>query len=143
MGYRGSCACGAVTATISAEPVVVRQCWCRQCQQVAGGGPTHNVLFPTDAVTMSGPTAQHAYMAASGNTLTHEFCAECGTPVLARSSARPHFRVFRLGFLDAGHGLSPSVAIWTDDAPDWAVIDPRLEQVRQQPAPPPDPSTKA
>jgi hypothetical protein len=92
---------------------------------------------------MSGPTAQHSYVAASGNTLTHEFCAECGTPVLARSSARPQLRVFRLGFLDAGHGLSPSVAIWTDDAPDWAVIDPRLEHVRQQPAPPPEPSTKA
>ena len=38
---------------------------------------------------------------------------------------------------------TPTVAIWTQDAPDWAVIDPRLEQVRQQPAPPPPPSTKA
>ncbi len=141
--YQGRCACGAVKASIAAEPVVVRQCWCRQCQQVAGGGPTHNVLFPTDAVTLHGETGTHDYQAASGNILTHEFCAACGTPVLARSSARPHFRVFRLGFLDADHGLAPSVAIWTQDAPDWAVIDPRLEQVRQQPAPPPPPSTEA
>lgn len=137
--YSGQCACGSVRMRIEAEPVTTRQCWCRQCQQLSGGGATHNVIFPTRAVTLLGQTGEHSYVAASGNTLTHEFCAQCGTPVLSRSSARPHFRVVRLGLLDAGHGLRPDMAIWTDEAPGWAVIDPSLETFPQQPPAPPLP----
>jgi hypothetical protein len=40
--------------------------------------------------------------------------------------------VFKLGFLDAGHGLRPTSAIWTSEAPDWAAIDPALEQHERQ-----------
>ena len=43
----------------------------------------------------------------------------------------------RLGALDAGHGLKPDAAIWTEDAPQWAMIDPALEQWPRQPPPPP------
>jgi hypothetical protein len=138
MNRAGRCACGAVTAMISGEPAAVRQCWCRQCQQAASGGPTHNAMFNTADVDLSGELASHAYLAASGNTLTHYFCAQCGTQVYAQSSARPQFRTVRLGFLEPGHGLRPQMAIWLDDAPDWAQIDPAIEHHPQQPpAPPP------
>jgi hypothetical protein len=134
--YHGRCQCGAVTAVIGGEPVAVRQCWCRQCQQLAGGGPTHNAMFPTDEVTFSGELSSHAYVAASGNTLVQSYCGACGTPVMAQSSARPHLRTIRLGFLDSGSGLKPQTAIWTEEAPDWAQIDPGPEHYPQQ-APPP------
>ena len=142
MAYTGSCACGAVTATISADaPVAVRQCWCRQCQQVAGGAATNNAIFPTDSVDLAGELATHAYVAASGSTLTHSYCPKCGTPVMAQTSARPHFRTMRLGFLTPGHGLAPNAAIWTSDAPPWAAIDPALEQFAAQPPAPPPPTS--
>lgn len=139
-GFRtGRCSCGAVTARISGEPAAVRQCWCRQCQQAAAGGPTHNAMFNTADVALQGELATHAYPAASGNTLTHYFCAKCGTQVYAQSSARPQFRTVRLGFLEPGHGLRPQMAIWLDDAPDWAVVDPEIEHFAQQP---PIPTTR-
>ena len=135
--YSGRCACGRVSVDITAEPVTVRQCWCRQCQQLSGGGATHNAMFPTEAVTLTGGTAEHSYIAASGNTLTQEFCPRCATPVLGRSSARPQFRSVRIGLLDQGHGLKPATVIWTDEAPRWATIDPALERYERQPPPPP------
>jgi len=142
MPFTGSCACGAVTAAISAEaPVAVRQCWCRQCQQAAGGGATNNAIFTTDSETVTGELATHAYTAASGNTLTHSYCPKCGTPVMAQTSARPHFRTMRLGFLDVGHGLAPDAAIWTGDAPPWAMIDPALQQFEAQPPAPLPPAS--
>jgi hypothetical protein len=134
--YHGQCQCGAVQATISGEPLATRQCWCRQCQQLAAGGPTHNAMFHTADVVLSGALATHDYVAASGNTLTQSFCARCGTPVMGQSSARPQFRTVRMGFLDAGHGLSPQMAIWTAEAPPYAVIDPALEQHAGQPPAP-------
>lgn len=136
--YSGRCQCGAVSATIAGEPLAVRQCWCRQCQQVSGGGATTNALFKTADITLIGKLARHDYLAASGNTLSQRFCAACGTPVMGESSARPHMKAVRVGFLDGPHGLAPQMAIWTDDAPGWAVIDPALERhARQPPSPAP------
>ncbi len=134
--YTGRCACGAVTATIDGKPVTVRQCWCRQCQQIAAGSPTTNAIFATEAVAITGELATTSYVAASGNTLTQSFCRECCTPVMAQSSARPQFRTVRLGFLETPHGLAPEAVIWTEDAPAWAVIDPQLDQFARQPPPP-------
>lgn len=136
MPYTGSCACGAVSATIAGEPVAVRQCWCRQCQRLAAGSATTNAMFATDDLVLTGELSTASYVAESGNTLTQSFCGACGTPVMGQSSARPQFRTLRLGFLDDAQGLKPTVAIWTDDAPAWAHIDPAMETFpRQPPAP--------
>ena len=138
MTYTGQCLCGAVTLTIEAEPLGVRQCWCRQCQKLAAGGATTNAIFPSEAVVIAGETAASSWPAASGNTLTFHFCPACGTQIYGQSSARMHLKTTRLGVLDQPHGLRPQMVIWTDDAPEWAVIDPALEQWPQQPpAPPP------
>jgi hypothetical protein len=136
MTYTGRCACGAVTARIEAEPIRVSQCWCRQCQYAAAGGGTNNAVFPADAVKVEGRLAERRYVADSGNTVVQSFCPECGTPVLGYSAAREQIRVFKLGFLDEGHGLRPTAAIWTSQAPEWATIDPALEQHAGQANPP-------
>lgn len=136
MGYTGRCACGQVTLAVAGEPIATRQCWCRQCQQIAGGGPTHNAMFASGDVAIDGRLASHAYLADSGNTLTQWFCPDCGSPVYSQSSARPHIKTLRFGVIDAPHELRPQMAIWLDDAPAWAMIDPALEQHRRQPPAP-------
>lgn len=134
--YTGRCACGAVTTTIAEEPLGVRLCYCRQCQQIAAGGATTNAIFRSDGMELDGRLGTHSFTAASGNTLTQHFCPQCGTPVYGQSSARMHLRSIRLGFLDEDHGLKPDTIIWTEEAPDWAVLDPDLDRYPQQ-APPP------
>ena len=63
MSYQGRCSCGKVVLAISGEPVATRQCWCRQCQRIAVGGPTHNAMFRTEHVAIEGTLASHAYLA--------------------------------------------------------------------------------
>lgn len=140
MTHTGRCACGAVTLAISGEAIATRQCWCRQCQQIAAGGPTHNAIFKADDVVVTGALAASEWPAASGNTLTFSFCPACGTQIYGQSSARPHLKTVRFGAIDEPHGLKPEVVIWTDEAPAWAVIDPALERWPQQP-PAPAPSS--
>ncbi len=131
--YTGRCACGKITLSIAADPVGTRQCWCRQCQQIAAGGPTHNAIFPAEAVGVEGELASAEWKAASGNTLTFHFCPACGTQIYGQSSARMHLKTVRLGAIDQPHGLKPQMAIWVSEAPDWAQIDPGIEQYPQQP----------
>jgi len=136
MTYSGRCNCGAITATIDGKATWVRQCWCRQCQKIGCGSGTINALFRASAIALSGELSWAAYTAESGNQVERGFCAECGTQILGRNSARPDAQVVRLGFLDVPHDLAPTSAIWVDEAPSWAQIDPALEQfARQAPAP--------
>lgn len=139
MSYLGRCACGKVTLALAGEPIATRQCWCRQCQQIAAGGPTHNAIFRTEDVTINGDLALHSYTAASGNTLALWFCPSCGSHVFGQSSARMHLKTVRLGVIDQPHALKPQMAIWLDDAPEWAIIDPTLERFPRQPPAPPIP----
>lgn len=134
--YGGRCGCGRVTLEIAGEPALVRQCWCRQCRRIVAGSPANNAAFRTEDVTIAGELASHTYVAASGNALTQWFCPSCGVHLTAQSSARPHLLTVRFGVLDEPHRLKPDTAIWTDDAPDWAVIDPTLDHHPRQPPPP-------
>ena len=137
MSFTGHCACGAITLAIAADkPVGTRQCWCRQCQQIAAGGPTHNAIFLAEDVEVSGDLSSSSWASASGNSLTFSFCPSCGTQVYGQSSARMHLTTVRLGVLDEAHGLRPEMAIWTADAPDWAQIDPAIEHHKGQPPAP-------
>jgi hypothetical protein len=136
MTYTGRCACGAVTLGIEGEAIATRQCWCRQCQQIAAGGATQNSIFPAEAVQFTGELAESSWTAASGNTLTFHFCPRCGTQAYAQSSARPHLKTVRLGFIDVPHDLRPEMAIWLAEAPAWAQVDPDIPKFDQQPLAP-------
>lgn len=96
----------------------------------------HNVFFPADALSTTGDIATHRYVADSGNEMWFSFCPQCGTQLFAGSAARPHLRAVRFGAIDFPNDLRPMMAIWTSRAPQWAVLDPALEQYETQPPPP-------
>ena len=136
----GRCLCGAVAFRVDAEPLAVRTCWCRDCQHLAANG-TVNMLVPAAALAVSGVVAGYAMAAASGNTITREFCPACGSHLFAHSDARPQLRVVRVGNLDAPSSVRPAANIWAASAPEWACLDPALERVQGQPVPPASPGS--
>lgn len=136
MERHGQCLCGSVRFTLTGEPLVVRLCWCRDCQHLAANG-TVNLLVRTDGLSVTGTLAEYTRTAASGNEVIRQFCPTCGTHLFGRSDARPGFRIVRVGNLDDPSSVRPSMQIWTASAPAWACLDPALEQVEGQPAPPP------
>ncbi|WP_436434965.1 GFA family protein, partial [Enterococcus faecium] len=54
MSISGGCLCGAVKIAISGDPLDVVQCWWRQCQRRASGGPTQNAIFKSCDVSITG-----------------------------------------------------------------------------------------
>lgn len=67
MAHNGQCLCGQVRFTIDAEPQGARMCWCRDCQRIASGSATVNVLFDEAAVHYEGAVATFDMVADSGN----------------------------------------------------------------------------
>jgi hypothetical protein len=124
-----------VRYTVAADPIATRVCWCRDCQYLAAGSATVNVVFPASAVTITGPLREHVKTADSGNRMHRQFCEHCGSPVTSMSEARPHLLILRAGTLDDPEIAKPSQTIWTDSAPSWACIDEALPKTAKQPPP--------
>ena len=131
----GGCLCGAVRFRSTAPPIATRYCWCRDCQHIAGGNATVNVLFPSDAVTIEGDLTGYESLAASGNRMLRRFCPNCGSPIASQTEARPHILIIRAGALDDPNLAEPAGSIWVSSAPRWACIDPDLPQIPGQPPP--------
>ena len=128
----GRCLCGAVTFTVTGEPLTTRVCWCRDCQHIGANG-TVNMVVPAEALQVHGTLTEYTLTADSGNRLTRHFCPGCGAHIHSVSSARPHLRVVRVGNLDDPSSVRPTMNVWTRSAPAWACLDPALEQIAQQP----------
>ena len=105
------------------------------CQYFAAGSATVNLVFPSAAVTMTGPLRDYSSMADSGNRMHRQFCECCGTPVTSKSEARPHLTILRAGTLDDPELAKPALTIWTGSAPSWACINKALPRTPGQPPP--------
>jgi hypothetical protein len=127
MAHGGGCLCGQVRFSIEAEPMGARMCWCRDCQRIASGSGTVNVLFPEEAVCFTGEITTIERKADSGNTVERGFCPKCGSQLYSRTIDPKGTPVrIRAGTLDDPELMAPQAIIWTDSAPSWAVLDPEL-----------------
>lgn len=136
MKIEGGCLCGAVRYVATAEPMVVRACWCRVCQYFGSGNATNNLAFAKDAVTISGKLQDYPSTADSGRKMHRGFCPTCGVHVTSEAEERPHMIIIRGGTLDDTALGKVQASIWTKSAPRWAVIDPHLPQFEGQPPAP-------
>lgn len=138
MAHTGHCFCGQAQYRIDAEPVGARTCWCRDCQYIACGSASNNVLFPADSVQFEGTISTIEKIAASGRRIERGFCPECGSQIYARTMDAPAVPIrIRAGTLDNPELMAPRDVIWASSAPGWAVIDPDLPAFPEQPPAPP------
>jgi hypothetical protein len=134
MAHTGSCLCGQVTFSIKGEPSGARACWCRDCQKIASGSATVNILFAEDDASYSGEMTTLSLIADSGNTVERGFCPKCGSQMYSKT-VKPTGMPMRVraGTLDDPEIMPPSALIWVQSAPSWATLDPALSWHGQGP----------
>ena len=91
----GGCACGAVRYRSDADPMIMLNCHCRDCQRATGGGYAAIVVVPKASVKLDGAPKYHRGTADSGNGVQRGFCAACGSPIAITLDSKPEiFGVF-------------------------------------------------
>ena len=60
----GGCLCGDIRYRLTAEPVVSRICWYRDCQHLSSNG-TVNAVFPSASVDVTGTLSEYVSAADS------------------------------------------------------------------------------
>lgn len=120
----GGCQCGAVRYRISASPLSVYNCHCRDCQRSSGG--THSISMPTrrdDFEHVTGAITTFDKSADSGRVVRMLGCANCGTKLWNEPLASPAMVVVKAGTLDDPGWAVPVGNIWTNSALPWVRID--------------------
>jgi hypothetical protein len=56
----GGCNCKSIRYTIDADPIMVAQCHCRNCQRQSGSAFSVNVVVANPAVTVTGTLTDYA-----------------------------------------------------------------------------------
>ena len=125
--YTGGCACGAIRYEISAEPLVMNDCQCHDCQHTSGTGHGSYLTFPSrNDVKVTGTAAHWDMVADSGNVKTRAFCPACGSPVYLTFAAMPDFFTVHAASLDDPARYKPQMVTYRARGHAWDVVDPAL-----------------
>lgn len=132
--YTGGCACGAVRYEIPAEPMVMADCQCRDCQRRSGTGHGSYLTFAgRKDVKISGRATHWDLVADSGNVKIHAFCPVCGTPVYLTFSFMPDLFTVHAASLDEPDRYSPQMVFYKARGHAWDFIDPALTAFERMP----------
>jgi|SRR5688500_4124730 len=132
--FAGGCACGAIRYQSTAEPAMMLHCHCRDCQRSSGGPFSSFVIVPAEAFKLlQGSLRFHASPSEAGGMTRRGFCADCGTPIVAKSDSVLQFAAIRTASLDDLGWFSPQVDVWTSDAQRWDQMNPALPKFEKYP----------
>ena len=118
--FEGRCDCGAVTYSMSSEPIVVHCCHCSECQRQTGSAFVLNAIIETDRVELSGDVSEVTLPTGSGKGQVITRCAHCGVAVFSNYKVRMgKLRNVRVGTLDQPGRFAPDVHIFTKSKLPW------------------------
>jgi hypothetical protein len=118
----GGCACGAVRYKLTAAPLIVHACHCRDCQRVTGSAFVINLWMERKSVEGADAKRLKSFRLAGGTGKPHEvfFCRDCGVYLWSVYSGAPgDFLFVRAGTLDNPRAVTPDVHIFTRSKLPW------------------------
>lgn len=117
----GGCACGKARFRVEGAPIMVHNCYCRQCQQQTGSTSVVNAFWESDRVEhLSGELVEFAVPGGSGEAHTIARCNHCGTALFSYYGRMGRLMTgVRAGTLDDPGSVTPDVAIFLAEAMPW------------------------
>lgn len=118
----GGCACGAIQYECSADPVLMLNCHCRDCQKASGSAYAAIVVLPKSAVQISGEPLQ------AGKAIERGFCPNCGSQVTLKLERLPDILGLQAGSLVDPSIYRPAMDVFTVSAQPWDHMDPTVQK---------------
>jgi hypothetical protein len=129
--FSGGCACGAIRYESSAEPAMMLNCHCRDCQRSSGGPFVSFVVVPKEGFKfVQGSPRFYDSPSDAGGHVHRGFCSDGGSPVMGKVDVAPDIVAIRSASLDAPSLFQPQMDVWTSDAQPWDYMDPALPKLK-------------
>lgn len=124
----GGCACGAVRYEILAEPVLMMNCHCRDCQRVNGSAYAAIVVVADQVIRTNGELDCFRLVGDSGNETRRKFCRRCGGQVAVEMDIMPGRIGVHAGTLDDPAHYRPLLDLYVSSAQPWDQMLPHTEK---------------
>ena len=119
----GGCGCRAVRYRLTAAPLFIHCCHCRDCQRQTGSAFVLNALIELDRIDLvSGELVAREMPTDSGRPHDVYRCASCGTALWSDYGRRGYLKFVRVGTLDTPDALTPDVHIFTRSKLPWVQL---------------------
>ena len=116
-GVTGGCLCGAIRYEVTGDPVRAAHCHCDDCRRATGASFATNVFFKEEDVKiLQGTPSRYEHTADSGNTMTKEFCGNCGSQLFGIGSGSAGVKHVKVGTLDDASFVKPQIEVYTGKA---------------------------
>jgi len=132
----GGCVCGAVRYEVTAAPLMMFRCHCRDCQRVTGGAFLPGVLVSSPAFQLTkGELKYHYTPSLAGGQHKRGFCAECGSRITGGEfDQRPGNTIgLTVGSFDDSSWFQPQMDIFVGDMQPWDQKDPNSPKFEHYP----------
>ena len=131
--FTGGCACGTIRYAISAAPIAMNDCQCRQCQRESGTGHASHLTFASDAAVVEGEATRWDMVGDGGTRKSRAFCPTCGSPVYLTFSAMPELFTIHAASLDDPSRYKPQAVTYAVRGHAWDHLDPALPKFDKMP----------
>lgn len=122
----GGCLCGAVRYTLTGPTLYCTQCCCIDCQKATGTGHTTIIGIHRDQLAVTGTPKIYSTHGDTGGRVSRHFCGDCGGRLYTSGDLPGSIVMVQAGSLDDPNVVSPTMVIYTKDAPNWDRFDAAL-----------------
>jgi hypothetical protein len=131
--HTGGCLCGALRYEAFGEPLGSGHCYCVDCRRASGSGFIPFMGFKAEAVRFTGESRAFRSKAANGGEAVRNRCASCMSLVFGGERDRTDSYTIYAGSLDDPSAFHPTIAIFAEGRPPWAVIPEGLKVFERMP----------
>ena len=132
--FTGACLCGAIKFAVNDEPSFQANCHCDECRR-AGGGVYGSLAFVREeslSITQGNP-ASYEHLSDRGNTMTKQFCRDCGSQLFAWGSGITGRRGIRIGVIDDASWFKPNANVYSCRKLPSTPLDPEVTAFDKMP----------
>jgi hypothetical protein len=122
--YSGGCLCGSLRYEAVGEPLASGHCYCADCRRASGSGFVAFMGFKAADVRFSGEARQFRSKAANGGDAVRNRCSICMSLVFGGEIGKTEWYTLYAGSLDDPTAFHPTIAIFAEGRPPWALIPP-------------------
>ena len=128
----GGCLCGHVRYRVTAPPIFVNCCHCRNCQKLTGSAFALNAMIEADRVEVTG----EGQPVTSGEADKETRCPKCKTLLWATHRLFGDPILFlRVGTLDCGETIEPNAHFFISRKYPWVVLPSGIPAFAELPGP--------
>ncbi|WHN64939.1 GFA family protein [Cysteiniphilum sp. QT6929] len=99
--YTASCLCGDIKINITAEPVAMLNCHCKDCQKWTGCAYEPAVAFNKSDIQLQGQVNFFDKTSDSGSVVSRGSCANCCGSIINKCTAFDHLYILYAGTIDS------------------------------------------